>query len=85
VRAQGWYLDPYGIHSDRWYSDGYPTVLVRDHGIESYDALPSWQPKSAPVPIPAAQGDGSDLKRADELNWQDQSRDDRSTIRSWLA
>ena len=29
MEAQGWYLDPYGIHGDRWFSAGQPTPLVR--------------------------------------------------------
>jgi hypothetical protein len=37
VKAQGWYRDPYGIHDDRYFSDGQPTKLVRDGSAESYD------------------------------------------------
>jgi hypothetical protein len=40
MQPQGWYLDPYGAHDERWYSDGKPTNLVRDQGTEAYDEPP---------------------------------------------
>jgi hypothetical protein len=64
--VQGWYRDPYGIHGDRWFSDGRPTRLVRDERAESYDDPP---PGELPLPlVPAAEiqeSDGLDLLRAD--------------------
>ena len=67
MKAEGWYRDPYGIHSDRWFSDGQPTGLVRDQGVESRDQPP---PREPPLPlVPVAEneeGDGGDLLRADE-------------------
>lgn len=65
-RAEGWYRDPFQVHSDRWFSDGQPTSLVRDGGIESHDPAPGpdWDgplvEASGPEP-----GGGGDLKRAD--------------------
>jgi hypothetical protein len=41
MEAEGWYYDPYGLHEERWYSDGTPTKLVRDAHVESFDAPPS--------------------------------------------
>ena len=38
--VEGWYLDPYGIHEQRWMSVGRPTSLVRDSGTESHDGPP---------------------------------------------
>jgi hypothetical protein len=36
--VEGWYVDPFGVHAARWFSDGTPTALVRDQGgIESRD------------------------------------------------
>src|SRR5689334_21494685 len=53
--AEGWYRDPFGIHEDRWMSQGQPTKLVRDGGAESYDPPPD-------LPLPAelvpAESDG---------------------------
>ena len=67
MHAEGWYRDPYGLHGDRWFSDGRPTSLVRDQGIESRDEPP---PQEAQLPlVPAteiAASDGRDLLRADE-------------------
>ena len=40
IRAQGWYVDPYRQHEARWFSDGTPTALVRDGGVESRDDPP---------------------------------------------
>jgi hypothetical protein len=73
VKAEGWYRDPYGIHSDRWFSDGQPTSLVRDQGVESRDAPPPGEPPLPLVPVAENQeSDGSDLLRADEpkKDWQ---------------
>lgn len=39
-KAQGWYRDPYQQHLARWFSDGSPTALVRDDGVESMDPPP---------------------------------------------
>jgi hypothetical protein len=65
VNAEGWYLDPYGLHVDRWFSDGHPTGLVRDDGVTSQDQPPS---TSHPGPLTEsanAEPRGDDLKRAD--------------------
>jgi hypothetical protein len=68
VGATGWYCDPYGMHSDRWFSDGRPTYLVRDQGVESHDEPPPWEPPPPLVPVAEAEvNDGSDLLRADDL------------------
>jgi hypothetical protein len=67
VHAEGWYRDPYGIHSDRWFSDGQPTSLVRDQGVESRDEPPPREPPLPLVPVAEIEvSDGSDLLRADE-------------------
>jgi len=65
MAAQGWYRDPYGIHVDRWFSDGRPTRLVRDEGVESYDDPPSSEPVEPLVPVPSHPGDNTDTRRAD--------------------
>jgi hypothetical protein len=55
MRSQGWYRDPYRTHDERWFSNGQPTNLVRDHGTESYDEPPQdqvrrdWLPADPPV------------------------------------
>lgn len=46
IPAEGWYRDPFAIHEDRWMSQGRPTKLVRDGGVESYDPPPD-------LPLPA--------------------------------
>ena len=67
VKAEGWYLDPYGVHTERWYSNGEPTSLVRDEGGESRDPPPEGQ---APGPLVEAEvpkaSRVNDLRRADE-------------------
>jgi hypothetical protein len=65
---EGWYEDPYGLHQDRWFSDGQPTKLVRDSGIESYDPLSQGAaPTRALVRSHSEQAIGSgDLRRADD-------------------
>jgi hypothetical protein len=41
ARPQGWFVDPFGAHEFRYFSDGSPTRLVRDGGVESYDEPPA--------------------------------------------
>ena len=41
VKAQGWYTDPFRRHQARWFSDGEPTALVRDEGVDSNDPPPT--------------------------------------------
>jgi hypothetical protein len=70
-RAQGWYRDPFGIHEDRYFSEGWPTKLVRDDGTESYDLPPDQDFDEAELKgVPEADLTGrlgnSDLRRADE-------------------
>jgi hypothetical protein len=53
---QGWYLDPYGRHELRWFSDGRATALVKDNGVTAQDAPPDEPPPHDPVPPPEAEG-----------------------------
>lgn len=48
---EGWYSDPFGLHEARWLSDGHPTKLVRDHGVESYDRVPDGPATQTPTRI----------------------------------
>lgn len=67
MRAEGWYVDPFGVHTDRWFSDGQPTSLVRDGERESHDEPPSDKvPERLERSRRAAGGDSSDLNRADD-------------------
>jgi hypothetical protein len=73
-QAQGWYLDPYGLHQDRYFSHGWPTKLVRDGEVESFDLppaqpLPEGELVSAEQPGRGGQ-DGSDLLRTDRPSGQ---------------
>lgn len=45
MHEEGWYKDPYGLHMDRWYSDGKPTALVRDGDRELKDPAPESEPR----------------------------------------
>jgi hypothetical protein len=38
--AQNWCPDPFGAHQARWFSNGIPTALVRDDGVECQDPPP---------------------------------------------
>jgi hypothetical protein len=66
---EGWYTDPWGHHEARWMSDGVPTKLVRDSGLESYDDPPDTPPSQAWVPVkaPLASLNAADTLRADAL------------------
>jgi hypothetical protein len=76
--AEGWYHDPYGLHEERWYSDGTPTALVRDARVESKDPPPPDPPPTttlvrsdAGTPLNA----GDDLRRADDAERGDNNPD----------
>jgi hypothetical protein len=74
VAAEGWYRDPYAIHEDRWMSQGQPTKLVRDAGIESYDPPPDLPLPDVLVPVTAgtsASSGDSDLHRSDDAGQED--------------
>jgi hypothetical protein len=68
---EGWYLDPYKIHQQRWISKGRPSDLVRDGEHEGKDAPPDRPPSLPLVPAPV---DGSlgwrDTRRADDASSQ---------------
>jgi hypothetical protein len=67
VNAEGWYRDPYQIHTDRWFSAGRPTSLVRDGGVESHDPPPSPLPPGELVESASADMErDDDLRRADD-------------------
>ena len=64
---EGWYRDPFGIHEDRWISDGRPTRLVRDGGVEASDEPPGDRPPGELVPIPESEmSSPDDMRRADD-------------------
>ena len=68
VPAQGWCLDPFGIHEHRWISKGRPTALVRDGSVEGNDEPPSRPPELPLVPVSGAPL--GDTRRADDANRQ---------------
>jgi hypothetical protein len=66
INAEGWYVDPFGLHGARWFSDGTPTALVRDGQTESNDEPPSktFDGELSQI-VGATAVDGEDLRRAD--------------------
>ena len=72
MSAEGWYVDPYGVHGERWFSAGNPTSLVRDEGVESHDEPPPGPVPGPLVDVPEPASDGpDDLKRAGEFDKPD--------------
>lgn len=68
-RAEGWYLDPFRIHEQRWMSDGRPTSLVKDAGVEAKDEPPDQSLPDPIVPAPIQEAIlGGDLLRADDVD-----------------
>jgi hypothetical protein len=60
LEIEGWYQDPYRLHTERWFSAGVATDLVRDGDVESRD------------PAPAAAYDGP-LVESDEVTVPDET------------
>jgi hypothetical protein len=58
MNEEGWYTDPFRLHERRWFSDGSPTELVGDGGIEATDPPPKAPfielpgPWDIPAPLP---------------------------------
>jgi hypothetical protein len=71
--AEGWYLDPYGRHEQRWFSAGEATALVRDGEVDGNDAPPP-EPITTPLQRPAEvgrpTGDGYDAMNTEEEVWR---------------
>jgi len=68
---EGWYLDPYGVHDQRWISKGRPSDLVRDGVHESKEAPPDRPPSLPLVPAPVDASLGwRDTLRADDADRQ---------------
>ena len=68
MKAEGWYVDPFGVHEARWISDGSPTALVRDGGTESHDAPVQATYDGPLIPIGSENegaGESGDQLRAD--------------------
>jgi hypothetical protein len=65
---EGWFTDPYERHEARWMSQGTPTRLVRDGGVEGSDEPVEGEPfRVTPVRIEGeGPHDGSDMLRADD-------------------
>jgi hypothetical protein len=80
MNEEGWYQDPYGLHTDRWISDGRPTNLVRDDGVESYDAPPADTPIGALIEAAEKPPRPGDLNRADDAAAGDQSRNTAAAV-----
>jgi len=90
MEAEGWYRDPYGLHEERWYSNGTATSLVRDGRVESKDAPPPHPASRALVRKETNSSVGpDDLRRADDAergesdpNYGDAAFDTFGTVQS---
>jgi hypothetical protein len=70
--AEGWFVDPYGTHEQRWISQGRPSNLVRDGNTEAKDPPPNRPAPEPFVPISSDPGDVGwrDMRRADDADKQ---------------
>ena len=69
----GWFRDPYHEHEFRYFSEGNPTKLVRDAGLESFDPPPDIPMSESPVPAPFGANPWAgpaDMRRADDAERQ---------------
>ena len=66
ISAEGWYRDPFAIHEDRWMSQGRPTKLVRDGGVEAYDPPPDLPLPAELVPCVSDSGEDSGAGEGDQ-------------------
>jgi hypothetical protein len=91
MEAEGWYLDPYGLHEERWYSNGTATSLVRDSRVESKDPPPPHPPATSELVRKTTEPSNGpdDLRRADDAergdsdpNYGDAAFDTFGTVQS---
>lgn len=77
--AEGWYQDPFGVHEERWISEGTPTKLVRDGEVECYDPPPDAVAEGELVESVAPPPHPGDLQRADAAQQESEfeERDER--------
>jgi hypothetical protein len=74
---EGWYTHPFARHEARWMSEGKPTGLVRDDGVESHDDPPDEPPTQVPKIIdPLILDGGVDELRAEDA-WGDRGVQER--------
>ena len=59
----GWFLDPFLRHHDRFFAQGRPTELVRDGLHESFDPPPELLLSVPLVPVPVGGRRGSEAIR----------------------
>ncbi len=84
MKAEGWYRDPYGVHDERWFSDGTPTRIVCDHGVESEDPPPN-RPYIGPLE-PVDEGDQPVIHGSADENQSGQARPGERGVRAgWEA
>jgi hypothetical protein len=86
---QGWQTDPFGVHQERYFSQGLPTRLVRDGGTESFDEPPSnlsTDPESGSA-AGTVEADEDDNRRAVALPLESDGLDSRAleTSRWWWS
>jgi len=79
MEAEGWYVDPYGVHDARWFSSGQPTALVRDDGSEGHDDPPSPTFPGSLMPLEGDAPAGQDDRRADS---PDETYDPKAGVRA---
>ena len=73
----GWCNDPYRRHEHRWMTQGRPSALVGDGGIESQDPPPDGPFLVDPVLIDSDNAiNRDDLKRADDPRSKNSPADD---------
>ena len=88
MEAEGWYVDPYAIHDERWFSNGVPTQLVKDGGVESNDRPPDRTWTGPLEPIGMAVGPGADdfaHRDVDESARQGGDGGDIGVAAAWAA
>lgn len=73
IPDEGWYVDPYGTHEQRWISQGRPTSLVRDGDAEAKDPPPDRPAPEPFVPVPSDSTElgWRDMRRADDVDRQE--------------
>jgi hypothetical protein len=68
MKEEGWYTDPYRLHEKRWFSDGSPTKLVSDGGIEATDPPPNTPFIEPPEPVADSGPVGDSQERDSKLD-----------------
>ena len=88
VTSTGWYLDPFQMHVERWFTEGRPTSLVRDGREESQDPPPfdAYDGELDEAPVAHAPDGRDQLRAGESTRWPPSPKEQgQAATDAWAA